>query len=536
MLSSRNTAKISTPTISARIVIGVTGHRKLQNQSELTKQIPRIIKRIKQWIPPLHSTPLVFHILSSLAEGADRLVTHEVLKIPSSQLEVVFPFAKDKYIRDFKGPKSKVAFEGLLSRAHRVLQLPPTTTRTEAYAQAGRYVVDHCDVLVALWDGTYPAAQGGTAETVSYARSQKCPLFWINTDDRARITYEMGRGFNLQQLQDVDQYNSELADTKVIEQRAKDQSRVLLGCASESRLPTNNVQNICERILPHYYRADILALRYQHLYSKAGSLLSVLAAAAVAAAAFQAIFVPNWHRIVLIEVLIITAVFAVFWFGSRQRWHAKWIDYRFLAERFRSALFMAVANINISALRPPRHLSLSYTPQDWMVAAFSSVWSQLPRLHSPGASGFEGVRKFLLAAWIDDQIRYHKDRSERHQRRHRRLLYGGNVLFGFTFVAATLHVLHVVPDLYNHVLAFMAIIFPAFAGALGAIRTHREYRRNAKRSSEMVQHLQELREKMVSVQNPEGFISVVHEVEETLLHENEDWRVVVRFHELEPPA
>ena len=96
---------------------------------------------------------MAFSILSSLAEGADRLVTHEVLKIPNSQLEAVLPFGEKDYIRDFKDPKSKLAFKELLSRAHHVLQLPPATTRSEGYAQAGRYVVDHCDVLIALWDG-----------------------------------------------------------------------------------------------------------------------------------------------------------------------------------------------------------------------------------------------------------------------------------------------------------------------------------------------------------------------------------------------
>jgi hypothetical protein len=531
-----NRAKTIDPTIPALVVLGITGHRKLKNQRDVVKQIHRIIERIKHSIPPLHNTTLVFSVLSSLAEGADRLVTHEVLKIPNAQLDVVLPLAEDDYIRDFKEPKSRTEFKGLLARSRRVLQLPPTATRTEAYAQAGRYVVDHCDILIALWDGKHSSAKGGTAETVSYARSRKCPLFWINTDNGVSITFESGKGFNVQQLQDLNQYNSELVNIGVIEKKIRDESRMLLRYASKTNLAKNNLQKVIEKIIPQHSRTDILALRYQHLYAKAGSLLSILAAAAVAAAAFQAIFFPNLHRIVMIEILIIAAVFAIFWFGSRQRWHTRWIDYRFLAERFRSALFMAVANINISTLRPPRHLSLSYTPQDWMVAAFSSIWSQIPRLQTLNPTTFKGVRKFLLSAWIDNQIRYHKERSNRHQQRYHRMMYAGNILFGLTFIAALLHVLHVVPDVYNHVLAFMAISFPAFAGALSAIRTHREYRRNAKRSSEMVHHLQELKEKMIMVQDPESFISVVREVEEILLHENEDWRVVVRFHELEPPA
>jgi hypothetical protein len=41
---------------------------------------------------------------------------------------------------------------------------------------------------------------------------------------------------------------------------------------------------------------------------------------------------------------------------------------------------------------------------------------------------------------------------------------------------------------------------------------------------------------MEKARTPEELASLVRETEETMLHENEDWRVVVRFHELEPLA
>ena len=197
---------------------------------------------------------------------------------------------------------------------------------------------------------------------------------------------------------------------------------------------------------------------------------------------------------------------------------------------------MAVANIDVTHMRPPRHLSLSYSSQDWMVNAFSSFWNLLPRIQVPDSSAFEGLRKFLLAAWVDDQIRYYKNTSQRHWRRHRIMSLAGNILFGCTFIAAVLHVLHVGSGIFHSLFAFMAIVFPAIGGALGAIRIHREYLRNAKRSTEMVRHLEETKGKMEEAQNLKSFLPLVREAEETMLHENEDWRVVVRFHELEPSA
>jgi hypothetical protein len=524
------------PTIPARVVIGVTGHRKLDNEPALAEQVQRILERIKLIIPLSPKTPLVFTILSPLAEGADRLVAREVLKISDSQLEVVLPLDKDDYLRDFESSESKAEFEQLLAQARRVKPLPAKLTRTEAYAQVGRYVVDHCDVLIALWNGKPAAGQGGTAEIVDYARAKKCPLYWIHTADAAEVTSEQESGLSLRTFQDLDHYNSEPLDPAEIRKQVANEHQRLIGHAEKVRFPVDQLQRICDQVLPHYARSDLLSLRYQRLYFKAGSWVYALAAAAVAVVTFQAFFLAEQPKILLIEVVFMIIVLVIIGLGNRRRWHSKWIDYRFLAERFRSAVFMAVANLEVGTLRPPRHLSLAYSSKDWMVAAFTSVWSQLPRFSGPDPAQFKALRELLLKAWIEDQIRYHHNTSQRHRRRHHRLEIAGNILFGLTFVAAVLHVVHFGPDLFQNLLTFMAITLPAIGAALGAIRTHREYLRNAERSAEMVRHLKELKDQMQEAESLESFLPLVREAEETMLHENEDWRVVVRFHKPELPA
>jgi hypothetical protein len=56
------------------------------------------------------------------------------------------------------------------------------------------------------------------------------------------------------------------------------------------------------------------------------------------------------------------------------------------------------------------------------------------------------------------------------------------------------------------------------------------------RSSEMVNHLTELKDRMLMAEDHDTFLRLVRETEETMLHENEDWRVVVRFNIPEVPA
>lgn len=187
---SKSGVVLSDPSIPTRLVIGVTGHRKLGNQPALTEAVHSALKNIEQFIPPLRSTPRLFCVLSALAEGADRLVATEVLKLPGASLEVVLPLERDGYKKDFKTAASKKEFEALLKKAKNVRVLPSVSSRNESYERAGRYVVDHCDILIALWDGKPAGGRGGTQEIVEYARKTGRPLVWINTERPSKIEFE----------------------------------------------------------------------------------------------------------------------------------------------------------------------------------------------------------------------------------------------------------------------------------------------------------------------------------------------------------
>lgn len=59
--------------------------------------------------------------------------------------------------------------------------------RERAYEAAGRYVVDHCDMLLAVWDGRPARGRGGTAEIIAYARRRERPLAVIAADPAAAL-------------------------------------------------------------------------------------------------------------------------------------------------------------------------------------------------------------------------------------------------------------------------------------------------------------------------------------------------------------
>jgi hypothetical protein len=487
-------------------------------------------------VPSLRNTPFVLTILSSLAEGAERIVVREILNVGDSMLDVVLPLDKNDYLREFETRESVEEFEELLSKAKSIRHLPARDDRIEAYRQAGRYIVDQCDVLLALWGGGQVADEDGVGETVQYARDTDCPLVWIHTEDQCQITVESEWALNTGLFRDLDKYNAEPVSSSELEQQIDDRKDSLMGVAKRSELQFDNLRAISEYFLYYAVRSDLLAQRYKNLYYRTESLVYVLALAAVAIAAFQILFIPDMPMILISEVVLMLAVLALVWVSRRRRWHAKWIDYRFLAERCHSALFMTVASIDVAPLRPPRHLSLSYSSKDWIVAAFSSVWSRRPQFQESITSKFEGLKSFLCEAWIEDQIRYHDSTSRHHFKRNRLMSSAGYILFGLTICAAVFHAINAGSHLLESVLAFMAIVFPATAASITAIRTHRNYLRSSMRSAEMVYHLKELKSEMMLVDSFAGLHQSLKEVEQTMLHENEDWRVVVRFHVPELPA
>ena len=537
MASTRHSEPLSGSSdqvIPARIMIGVTGHRQLENISELTDSVRLAIEKVRQMLPPLQSTPPLLTILSPLAEGADRLVVREVLSLPKATLEAILPVEQSEYMQDFETAESRVEFEELISRASSVKTIPVKGQRAKAYEQAGRYLVDQCDVLIALWDGEQAAGRGGTQEIVQYARDTKCPLIWTDTKKPEQITLELGRGLNIKSLQNLVVYNSEVLNAVRFEKQLRKLVKFFQDATERAKLPFDRFQSTIEYFLHHYVRADILSLRYQHLHYRAETLVYMLASGAVVVAAFQTIFMPQRRLILILELVLMLAILAIVGLNRRRLWHKKWIDYRFLAERFRSALFMALANMEIQTLRPPKYFKLAYSPKDWMVAAFFSVWSQRPRLEKDDSSMFEKLRTFVSEAWIQDQIQYHDSTQKRHYKRYFRMTVASYTLFALTICITVLLIINIVR--LEPTLALAATILPAIAACIAAIRTQRDYLRNSMRSAEMLEHLEEIKSRISAAQDTISLCNLLKETEETMLHENEDWRVVVRFHKPEVPV
>ena len=163
--------------------IGVAGHRYLTDTDRVAAGVEQALCSIERAFP---SGP--YTALSSLAAGADRLVARQILARPGTRLFAPLPLPPADYLTDFA---SADEFLALLAQAALVMVLPPTPTRGDAYTAAGRYVVEHCDVLLAVWDGQPAQSQGGTGDVVALARRRGLPVAWVHAGNRRPGTYEL---------------------------------------------------------------------------------------------------------------------------------------------------------------------------------------------------------------------------------------------------------------------------------------------------------------------------------------------------------
>jgi hypothetical protein len=175
--------------------VGVTGHRVIDDPEAVGAAVRDLLRQVRERFAEAGDAGAAgagravsrLEAVSSLAEGADRIVARAVLAETGGALIVPLPLPADDYATDFAAPASKAEFEELLGRAARVEVMPVAATRDDAYARAGRWVIEHSDVLLALWDGKAARGRGGTAEIVAYARELGLPVYWIRTDRGAPV-------------------------------------------------------------------------------------------------------------------------------------------------------------------------------------------------------------------------------------------------------------------------------------------------------------------------------------------------------------
>lgn len=549
-----------------RIRIGVTGHRQLADPDSLAVKVAEVLdKTIFELIDAKDqaklagaATPIAFSVLTPLAEGADRLVAGEVLKGPGSKIEVVLPLTKEDYLEDFDTVESKDEFERLLKLARRPISLREKPlredfgadelagARRQAYNDVGKYVVRHCDVLVALWDGAPSRGQGGTAEIIEFARQENQPLIIIHTKAPFDIEVVQGDGLSTKGFDDLEAFNSFPFPAEARATYVENVYNDLFDNNEGRALPEAQKTVVRRQLLPFYARASLIAKNNQRSYQRAGLIAYSFAALAVTTVAFGTLFYKDQPIIFLIELLVLAASFLTVLAANRKQAHRRWIENRWLAERLRAAIFLAACGLEAATndIQPTERRKRRRG--GWMEAAFNEIWDRLPPMTGCADASCAPAAGFIREVWIKAQMDFHELKAEKSERLSRRLETAGFMIFGIALAAPALHLLLFKPVELLHgvigeetkhaledALVFSALALPAIGAAIGGIRMHREYSRLAKRSEDMLSALTNLYDTYDRARTPETLEAIVRQTELLMLSEVEDWLTLTKFSVLE---
>jgi len=408
-------------------------------------------------------------------------------------------------------------------------------------------VVDHCDVMIALWDGKPARGKGGTATIVSYAAAVKCPLYRVDPEQpaRFRILAQSGERAAFEGLDDrfesTGHFNRQLQNLPHPAEYVSNIFREVFGRGKdvfEKGLARQTIKAIESQLMPYYALASQTAKSYQRIYRWVGLASFWLAFLAVLIIGVGAIFYHSGPVFFAVELAILFVISALILYADRfKRSHNRWMQYRFLTERIRAGFFMAACGLPVAPVHVRRRTGGKPNSDIWMALVFEEIWNALPGLEGISADNFMALGQFVQTQWVDHQLAYHRMTAARNQSHSRRLETTGAVVFGLAIVAASLHLLMASIFSGSHdwflprSLTLAALILPALAATVEAIRSHREYKRMAMRSARIAIELQQLSHRFKAL-TPEKLERTVLDIADLIQAESEQWLTMMAAAEL----
>ncbi|MCD4696005.1 MAG: hypothetical protein K8S16_07165 [Bacteroidales bacterium] len=563
--------------IPYRIRLGVTGHRTLNNESQLKEKVKHILETeifklfdegSLELIKRTSVTPIAFSIYTALAEGADRLVAEEVLNFDEfSTIEVVLPLTEKDYRKTFINSEDN-QFEELFSKARRpvylrkydmeidpeIIQNPEgiksedkiKESRHKAYKSAGEYVVDHCDVLIAIWDGKESKRKGGTKNIIDYAKKVKRPIIIISANPPNDISIIRGNGLNAEAIQYIEQFNTiEVLEGK---QNSKiDEKYEQLFDNPEGKSISSTAKSMIKKhIIPFYLKASENAKKNKKKYKPAGNLIIVCSLIAVVSVLAGILYNPILFYSFIAEFICLLTIFFVYKYIKNIHADRHWLENRFLAERLRSAWFFISSNMEISRIVVPPYMGHAHKQSDWMIKVFEEIWNRLPKLPGPIPQLLPEYKNFIGKYWVDNQKYHHFLKSKKLKKENTFWMNLGWTIFAIALIAAFLHIMehlfHIMHIVIKNetaivtiekILAGLAIILPAIGAAIVGIRTYNETERIESRSHNMAHILENFQTRFLMADSITEFESLMYETDELILRENQEWFMLMKFVKLE---
>ena len=402
------------------LIVGVTGHRDLPGD---VLPLEAAVRHVLSELKLRHASSRIV-LLSSLAEGADRLVARIALELQIS-LVVPLPLEQPDYESDFATPESLAEFRSLLERADASFVVPPPLAkpsdrhdrgaRSHAYANCGAYIVRKSVELIALWDGVSEPRRG-TAEVVSF-QLDGIPEPYADAHSQVDLSFSGPvRHVFTPRGADVSSASWETPRTVTIYPQAiagKEAARAFSKATFDIDRFNADVAG-GEGAAGVRDLAAAAANRYRARTARAlGTIFVMVFLSVVGFNAYAS--VPSRPLWLLFAYLgCVAAAFATYYASLRGDWQNRYQDYRALAEVLRVSHYWRIAGIRDSAA--DRFVENHRADVDWLPFAIRSVTEPLDDRRAPAPDGGAGGLRHVYDDWLERQFRYFAEFAGRRDR------------------------------------------------------------------------------------------------------------------------
>lgn len=538
------------------LLIGVTGHRdlRLEDVPHLENSVQSVFDQLRVDAP---NSPFI--LLSQLAEGADRLVAKVALSA-GAVLFAPMPFSIEDYESDFATDSSKGEFRKLAAQAEKVFAVPRIRTERErGYTDANIYVVRHCDVLIALWDGEESENQGGTAQAVHFKLNgvpssedlsqrdfdapETGPVFQIVTPRQSGSEAPLGAfSLNLRFAGDIENGQEKFRrKLEYLETYNRDVRRLkpsgkrfALGC---ERL---KVPESVSGIDNAFQVADALAQDFQRRRQR--SLRVSIGCVLIAIISFEtfADIVPDPILGTLYPALLIAAL-VIYLYDRKQDYLRKHLDYRALAEGMRVQYYWNLVEV-------PHNVGNEYLRQhrselDWIRSSLRSLGMMASLADSQQIASEMDRFVYVADAWVFGQRRYFAKTVQRVGkwlgRQEKKISIA--FVFGLSVAMVICIAQWTISDwarIWRDRLIWLLVVVPAVAAVAGnyadKLASYEQIRRCDCMIGIFDRALRKLREHLAA-QDFESARDLIFELGKEALEENAEWVITRRDRELDPP-
>lgn len=547
------------------LLIGITGHRDLRSEDEplLREQLRSIFSTLRA---RYRSTP--FLLLSSLAEGADRLAARVALEC-GAELCTVLPMPLDYYMRDFTSDHSIEEFQELYSHSSGTLFIPlgegieetsllEASIRNVQYIQASLFIARYSHILIALWDGRSTPSPGGTSYAV-HARLEGSsefnsaigdPLdpptvgmvYHIVTPRRSapplldatatlKILYpptSPSPHHYQAVLELLDEYNTDIHRILMAEEKIQS------GSPCRKVFDAIKDDPDAEDFYRRFAAADALAVHYQQRTRRVFIGLFVLVF--IAATAFDIYaHLHYWTGKVGLFGYIAIFTVAYLWYHQayRKRYQTKYLDYRAVAEGMRIQFHWYLAGIE--QMVGEHYLRKQKSELDWiryvLNAATIVLRSKSSRAHH---SSLMQRLEHAHRNWVQSQCVYFTNKHLREARQLGRFHRGINLTFGAAFLLAIVQL--AINDTYAIIIpmGLLPVVAALLVGYIEKIGLHGHIK-SSTFMADLFQRAERRVDAMLRRGDHRAAQQLLVELGKEALRENADWLLYHRERPLEVP-